>query len=45
LRPDTPGSVAALRRGAGVQRHGVIQRTWALLIAAAICYVSANLLR
>lgn len=41
---DDPGSCPRCGEALAFRRHGAIQRTWALLIAAAICYVPANLL-
>jgi paraquat-inducible protein A len=46
-RPAGPGQPAYCRRcGEELEfrHHGSIQKTWALIIAAAICYVPANLL-
>ena len=46
-RPAEPGHPAYCRRcGEELEfrHHGSIQKTWALIIAAAICYVPANLL-
>ena len=46
-RPAEPGQPAYCRRcGEELEfrHHGSIQKTWALIIAAAICYVPANLL-
>jgi paraquat-inducible protein A len=46
-RPADPGQPAYCRRcGEELEfrHHGSIQKTWALIIAAAICYVPANLL-
>jgi len=42
--PDRAGALPALRHPVIVRRHHSLQRTWALVIAAAICYVPANLL-
>ena len=46
-RPAAPGQPAYCRRcGEKLEfrHHGSIQKTWALVIAAAICYIPANLL-
>jgi len=46
-RPAGPGEPAFCRRcGERLEfrHHGSIQKTWALVIAAAICYIPANLL-
>jgi paraquat-inducible protein A len=46
-RPTAPGRPAYCRRcGEELEfrHHGSIQKTWALVIAAAICYIPANLL-
>jgi len=46
-RPAAPGQPAYCRRcGEALEfrHHGSIQKTWALIIAAAVCYVPANLL-
>ena len=46
-RPASPGEPAYCRRcGEKLEfrHHGSIQKTWALIIAAAICYVPANVL-
>jgi paraquat-inducible protein A len=46
-RPAAPGQPAYCRRcGEELEfrHHGSIQKTWALIIAAAICYIPANLL-
>lgn len=41
---DEPGYCPRCGRGLELRRPGTIQRTWALLIAAAICYIPANLM-
>lgn len=46
-RPDDvhkPGYCPRCGEELSLRRHNSIQRTWALLIAAAICYIPANLL-
>jgi len=46
-RPAGPGQPAYCRRcGEELQfrHHGSIQKTWALVIAASVCYIPANLL-
>jgi len=46
-RPAGPGKAAYCKRcGEKLEfrHHGSIQKTWALIVAAAICYVPANLL-
>jgi len=46
-RPAAPGAPAYCRRcGEKLEfrHHGSIQKTWALVIAAAICYIPANML-
>jgi len=46
-RPAAPGEPSYCRRcGEKLEfrHHGSIQKTWALVIAAAICYIPANLL-
>ncbi len=47
MRPphvDEPGHCPRCGTGLELRRHNGIQRTWALLIAAAICYIPANLM-
>jgi paraquat-inducible protein A len=39
-----PGHCPRCGKGLALRRHNAVQRTWALLIAAAICYIPANLL-
>ena len=39
-----PGHCPRCGVGLALRRHNAIQRTWALIIAAAICYIPANLL-
>ena len=41
---DDPGCCPRCGKALVLRRHDAIQRTWALLIAAAICYIPANLL-
>ena len=44
LRRGRSWALPALRRGARARHHHSIQYTWALVIAAAICYIPANVL-
>jgi paraquat-inducible protein A len=41
---NEPGHCPRCGEGLALRRHNSIQRTWALIIAAAICYIPANLL-
>ena len=41
---DDPGYCPRCGKALALRRHDTIQRTWALLIAAAICYIPANLM-
>lgn len=41
---DEPGHCPRCGQELELRRRGTIQRTWALLIAAAICYIPANLI-
>ncbi len=42
--PDNPGYCPRCDGELALRRHNAIQRTWALIIAAAICYLPANIL-
>ncbi len=42
--PDEPGYCPRCDAELEFRRHNSIQRTWALIIAAAICYLPANIL-
>jgi paraquat-inducible protein A len=41
---DEPGYCPRCNKELTFRRHNVIQRTWALILAAAICYLPANIL-
>jgi len=41
--PDEPGHCPRCGEALIFRRHNAIQRTWALIIAAVICYIPANL--
>ncbi|HNY49019.1 MAG TPA: paraquat-inducible protein A [Smithella sp.] len=41
---DNPGQCPRCGRRLAMRKHHAIQRTWALIIAALICYIPANLL-
>lgn len=41
---DEPGDCPRCGKTLALRRHDMFQRTWALIIAAAICYIPANLL-
>ncbi len=41
---DEPGYCPRCDAGLEFRRHNAIQRTWALIVAAAICYLPANIL-
>jgi paraquat-inducible protein A len=42
--PKAPGHCPRCGEKLAFRKHNAIQRTWALIIAAAICYIPANLL-
>lgn len=42
--PEEPGHCPRCGGELAFRRHNSIQRTWALIIAAAICYIPANIL-
>ena len=42
--PDEPGYCPRCDGELSFRRHNTIQRTWALVLAAAICYLPANIL-
>jgi paraquat-inducible protein A len=42
--PDEPGYCPRCDAELEFRRHNSIQRTWALIIAAAVCYIPANIL-
>jgi paraquat-inducible protein A len=42
--PKEPGHCPRCGEELALRKHNAIQRTWALIVAAAVCYIPANLL-